>query len=288
MRRIVAAVAAVCAVTLAGGQPAQAITGSAAPDSEHPYVGLIALFDATGTHVQQCTGSLLTDKVFLTARHCLRIGDQGTPASAARIWFEQDAATGYDEGSGAPAPSGFPRRGGVTATTLLEYGPQNREPENYDVGLVILDAPVTDAYPGLTGYASLAGAGTLEAYDRGGSVVTVSGYGASDAKGSPPQYAGGGSRLEADTTIVGLNTEQTGPDHAQLAADAGGGACVGDSGGPLLPAGTDAIAAVVSSGLAACRGPFLAYRTDTQPVVDWVLANAGSEAAEIRVVPVAA
>jgi hypothetical protein len=263
MRRIVAAVAAVCAVTLAGGQPAQAITGSAAPDSEHPYVGLIALFDATGTHVQQCTGSLLTDKVFLTARHCLRIGDQGTPASAARIWFEQDAATGYDEGSGAPAPSGFPRRGGVTATTLLEYGPQNREPENYDVG-------------------------TLEAYDRGGSVVTVSGYGASDAKGSPPQYAGGGSRLEADTTIVGLNTEQTGPDHAQLAADAGGGACVGDSGGPLLPAGTDAIAAVVSSGLAACRGPFVAYRTDTQPVVDWVLANAGSEAAEIRVVPVAA
>jgi hypothetical protein len=287
MRRIVAAVAAACAVMLAGGQPAQAITGSAAPDSEHPYVGLIALFDATGTHVQQCTGSLLTDKVFLTARHCLRIGDQGTPASSARIWFEQDAAAGYVEGSGVPTPSGFPRRGGVTATTLLEYGPQNREPENYDVGLVILDAPVTDAYPGLTGYASLAGAGTLEAYDRGGSVVTVSGYGASDAEGSPPQYAGGGSRLEADTTIVGLNTQQTGSDHVELAADAGG-ACVGDSGGPLLPAGTDAIAAVVSSGLAACRGPFLAYRTDTQPVVDWVLANAGSEAAEIRVVPVAA
>jgi hypothetical protein len=287
MRRIVAALAAACAVTLAGGPPAQAITGSAAPDSEHPYVGLIALFDATGTHVQQCTGSLLTDKVFLTARHCLRVDDQGTLASSARIWFEQDAAAGYVEGSGTPTPSGFPGRGGVTATTLLEYGPETRGPEKYDVGLVILDAPVTDAYPDLTEYASLAGAGTLEAYDRGGSVVTVSGYGASDAEGSPPQYAGGGSRLETDTTIVGLNTEQTGSDHVELAADAGGGACVGDSGGPLLPAGTDAIAAVVSSGLAVCKGPFLAYRTDTQPVVDWVRANAGTEADEIAVVPVA-
>ena len=287
MRRIVAALAAACAVTLAGGPPAQAITGSAAPDSEHPYVGLIALFDATGTHVQQCTGSLLTDKVFLTARHCLRVDDQGTLASSARIWFEQDAAAGYVEGSGVPAPSGFPGRGGVTATTLLEYGPETRGPEKYDVGLVILDAPVTDAYPDLTEYASLAGAGTLEAYDRGGSVVTVSGYGASDAEGSPPQYAGGGSRLETDTTIVGLNTEQTGSDHVELAADAGGGACVGDSGGPLLPAGTDAIAAVVSSGLAVCKGPFLAYRTDTQPVVDWVRANAGTEADEIAVAPVA-
>ena len=287
MRRIIAALAAACAVTLAGGPPAQAITGSAAPDSEHPYVGLIALFDATGTHVQQCTGSLLTDQVFLTARHCLRVDEQGTLASSARIWFEQDAAAGYVEGSGTPTPSGFPGRGGVKATTLLEYGPETRGPEKYDVGLVILDAPVTDAYPDLTEYASLAGAGTLEAYDRGGSVVTVSGYGASDAEGSPPQYAGGGSRLETDTTIVGLNTEQTGSDHVELAADAGGGACVGDSGGPLLPAGTDAIAAVVSSGLAVCKGPFLAYRTDTQPVVDWVRANAGTEADEIAVVPVA-
>jgi hypothetical protein len=40
--------------------------------------------------------------------------------------------------------------------------------------------------------------------------------------------------------------------------------------------------------LAACRGPFLAYRTDTQPVIDWIRANAGSEAVEIAIVPVAA
>jgi hypothetical protein len=287
MRRILAALAAACAVALAGGPPAQAITGEAVPDDEHPYVGLIALYDGGGRPVQQCSGSLLTDTVFLTARHCLRIDDQGTPASSARIWFEQDAAAGYVQGSGMPVRSGYPVRGGVTASTLLEYGPPTATPQTHDVGLVILDAPVTDVYPTLTRYASLAGAGTLETYG-GGSVLTVSGYGASDAAGFPPQYSGGGSRLEADTILVGLDNAQTGPDHVQLADPGGGAACVGDSGGPVLPAGTDVISALVSSGFAVCRGPFLAYRTDTQPVLDWIRANAGTEAVEIAVVPVAA
>lgn len=284
---MLAALAAACAVALTGGAPAQAITGDAVPDSEHPYVGLIALYDGGDRPVQQCTGSLLTDTVFLTARHCLRVDDQGTPARSARIWFEQDAADGYVPGSGVPARSGYPVRGGVTATTLLEYGPPDAVPQDYDVGLVILDAPVTDVYPGLTRYASLAGAGTLETYDVGRSVLTVSGYGASEADGFPPQYSGGGSRMQADTIIVGLNNPQTGPDHVQL-ADPGGAACVGDSGGPVLPAGTDVITAVVSSGFSVCQGPFTAYRTDTQPVLDWIRSNTGPQAVEIAVVSAAA
>jgi hypothetical protein len=294
MRRIVAVLAVACTVTLTGGAPAQAVTGNATPDFEHPYVGVVILSDAKGAVVQGCSGSLLTDRVFLTAGHCVTLGTTGRPASSARVWFEQDAGAGYDPTTGTPASSGFPVKGGVPAGTLHRYGPGTpTPPQTYDTGLVILDRPVTDVYPDLTDYASLAGAGTLEDYvaaGRAGATVTISGYGASNPPGNPQQLVAEGSRLTADTSIVGLNTAVTGAYNVEMAGRQGregGGACFGDSGGPLLLAATDVVAAVTSTGSPTCAGPFISYRTDTEPVLDWILASAGSEAADIDVVHLA-
>jgi hypothetical protein len=294
MRRILAALSVVCAATVTGGTPAQAITGDAVPDFEHPYVGVVILYDATGAAAQGCSGSLLTDTVFLTAGHCVTLGATGAPASSARVWFEQDAGADFDPATGTPASSGFPVSGGVTAGTIHRYGPGTPTPaEPYDAGLVILDAPVTGVYPDLTEYASLAGAGSLEKYVAAapdGATTTISGYGASNPAGDPEQLVDERSRLMADTQIVGLNTPDTGAFSVALAGrqgSEGGGACFGDSGGPLLLAGTDVAAAVTSTGSPTCVGPFISYRTDTAPVLDWILASAGSEAAEIDIVDLA-
>jgi hypothetical protein len=291
MRRIVAVLGVACAVTLTGGPPAQAITGDAAPDFEHPYVGLVVLFDANGGVVQGCSGSLLTDTVFLTAGHCVTGAGAGTPPASARIWFEQDAGADYDPATRSPASSGFPVKGGVPASTFHKYGTgASTPPQTYDAGLVVLDEPVTDVYPRLTEYASLAAPGTLDEYvaaGPSGATMTLSGYGTSFLAGDPQHLVDGRSRLEADTGVVGVNTARSGSYNVELAgtspAGGGGGACFGDSGGPLLLPGTDVTTAVISTGSTTCTGPFLSSRTDTEAVVGWILENAGSEAAEIAV-----
>ena len=289
MRRIVATLGVASVVMLAGGPPAQAITGDAVPDFDHPYVGVVVLYDANNDVAQACSGSLLTDTVFLTAGHCLPVGEESTLATSARVWFEQDAGAGYDPGTGTPTNSGFPTSGGVPANTFHQY---DAEGPAYDAGMIILDQPVTDVYGDLTEYASLADADSLDEYVASGPAnITLSGYGSSNAGGNTDELVDDFSRLTAETAIVGLDTEETGEETVLLAGSGeggGGGVCFGDSGGPILVAGTDVTAGVISSGATTCTGPFLAARTDASQVLDWILESAGDEADEIQIVDVAA
>jgi hypothetical protein len=289
MRRIVTALGLASAMTLAGAPYAQAITGDAVPDFDHPYVGVVILYDANGQIAQGCSGSLLTDTVFLTAGHCLPVGDQGSLASSARVWFEQDAGAGYDPASGTPTSSGFPTSGGVPAST---FHPYDAAGPTYDAGIVILDEPVTNVYADLTSYASLADAGSLDEYVASGPAgITLSGYGASNADGNATELVDEFSRLTAETSIAGLDNPETGEQNVMLAGSGeggGGGVCFGDSGGPILLAGTDVTSGLISSGATTCTGPFLAARTDAAQVLDWILESAGSEAEEIEIVNVAA
>jgi hypothetical protein len=187
----------------------------------------------------------------------------------------------------------------VEANTFFSYGFQALTlPQSRDIGLFILDQPVTNIYPTITEYASLAHAGTLAEYTatHPGNTATVrlSGYGITVANG----YNNGNghldkivsyrSRLQATAFIVNLNNQLTGGYNVQISANPGGGrggTCFGDSGGPVLLPGTDVITAVnsfVANSL--CAGTGFGYRTDQQDVINWILANAGSEAAEIKVV----
>src|SRR5215213_2669388 len=191
MRRLLVLVATVLGLLTVGTPSAQAITGNFEPDFEHDYVGLIVFYDQSGEFTHRCSGSLISPTVFLTAGHCVTIDDAtGELAASARIWFQQDAGADYDPVTDTPASSGYPYSGGITASTLYSYGFEGLTvPQTYDVGLVILDEPVTNVYPEITEYASLGHAGTLDEYTAAHigntATVTVSGYGVSYSNGNP-------------------------------------------------------------------------------------------------------
>jgi hypothetical protein len=281
VRRLIAVLATMMAALSVGTPPAQAITGNFVPDFEHEYVGLAVFYDAAGEPTHRCSGSLLTDTVFLTAGHCVTLDDEGTLATTARVYFEQDVD--------ASAP-GYPLTGGVTSDTLYSYGFEGlgNLPQTRDVGLVILDQPVTDVYPNVDTYASLGAAGTLDAYGRGiDAEVDVTGYGVQNANKN--HEVADRQRLQATTFIIGgRNPNLAGAFNVQLASNPGGGrggTCFGDSGGPILLGGTDVVVGVNSFVLNRnCAGQGYAYRTDQQAVIDWILAHAGGEADEINIV----
>jgi hypothetical protein len=291
MRRLLILFATVLGLLTVGAPSAQAITGNFEPDFEHEYVGLVVFYDANGEFLWRCSGSLLTDRVFLTAGHCTDIGEG---AVSARVYFEQDAGANYDPATGVDPVSGYPETGGITAHTLYSYGFNNFAgfPNTLDVGLVILDAPVQTVYPNIDTYASLAAAGTLDAYGTGpDATVTVSGYGLTYT--NPAKTISYRSRLMAETFIVNLVSHNTAGFNVQLATNPGGdrgGTCFGDSGGPVLLDDTNVITAVNSYVLGqrttTCKATAFAYRTDQQAVIDWILAHAGAEADEITIVSV--
>ena len=273
-------------VALASAAPANAITGDFVEDNEHPFVGLVVFYDASGEFLWRCTGSLLTPTVFLTAGHC---ADTEGGAVTARVYFQQDAGANYDPTTEVDPVSGYPEycaEGtlGVTCATSdqlynFDYPGGLRLPNTHDVGLVILDQPIF-----LSEYGVLAEAGSLDrlATRRGLQDVTftVSGYGLTyknqEHNGKPNvSYR---ERLMALSHLVNLRGALNAGFNLQTAGNGKGqgGTCNGDSGGPVFYGGyeSNVIVAVTSFGLnALCRGTDYAFRIDQQAVINWIIAT---------------
>lgn len=280
MRRITALLALCFAMLAIGTSPAGAITGNFTDDSIHPYVALIAFYDQNDVFTHRCSGSLLTPTVFLTAGHCT---DATTGATHARLWFQQDAGVGFD--GVHPAPSGYPVSSDVTSSHLYNFGFSDSAPlpNTHDVGLVILDKPITQTNQAglVTSYGSLASVGSLDrlATRRGLRDVTfiASGYGLTLS--NPVKTVSFRKRLMATEQLINLGSHLTDGFNIQTTANPGngkGGTCGGDSGGPLLYDSTNTIVAVNSFGLNQwCRGNDFMYRIDQAAVQAWIRATIG-------------
>ncbi len=246
--------AATLAVTVAFvPAPAQAINYGQVDGGAHPYVALVAMFDADDTYLGRCSGSLIDEDVVLTAGHCTE------GAAYAHIFFDEDlrgvnvgTSTDYDA---VGEPHAMPGWNG-----------QLTPPNTHDLGIYTLDRDLSAITGGV--YPELAPVGFLDelSTQRGTRDVffTTVGYGLQQRK---PYLINEQIRMFAVSDLINLRSNLVagyGLQTTNNPGDGRGGNCSGDSGGPILYGNQDLIVAVNSFGLNnTCKGNDFSYRTDS-------------------------
>lgn len=276
MRRIVLALVAIA--MLVSSTPAAAITNGELDSGRHPQVGLVVFKDADGVPLWRCSGTLLSERLLLTAGHCTAPDGPDVPASAV-VWFSDNVPLGTGTHR-CNDWTGYPCNGGVTGTPKHhpDFGFQNF-PNTRDVGVVELDTPVTGV-----DYATLAPLGFLDslATKRGlqSLKVTAVGYGLQSVRPTLSQLR---TRYVASQTINDLRSALTDGYNLRTTSSPGngtgdgytkpGGTCFGDSGGPVFYGGISSlvIVGITSFGLNAnCKGGDYAFRADIAETQDFV------------------
>jgi V8-like Glu-specific endopeptidase len=241
MRKVFAAsVAALGMLLLAAA--AGAITYGVPDGNGHPEVGALLAQQAfsDGTW-EECSGTLIAPRVFLTAAHC----DEGV----SRVAVTFDSEYVY--------PTGTTYWGTWHADP--DYDQAQSDP--HDLAVVVLDKAVKGITP-----AQLPGAGSLSDLS-GDQQFTSVGYGAQLVTSGP----GGKIFHYADIRYVSTGTlNSINPAWLRISQNpstGNGGTCYGDSGGPnFLGAGsgeTNILAATTITGDTACRSTNVDYRLDT-------------------------
>jgi secreted trypsin-like serine protease len=242
MRHVLAA--GLAAITmLVSAAVAAAITYGVPDANGHPEVGALLAQQAfsDGTW-EECTGTLIAPRVFLTAAHC----DEGVSRVAVTFDSSYHAASGTTYwGTWHADPN---------------YNQTQSDPQ--DLAVVVLDKSVKGIVP-----ARLPAAGSLSGLS-GDQQFTSVGYGAQSVTNGP----GGQTFNYADIRYVSTGTlNSINPSWLRISQNpstGNGGTCYGDSGGPnFLGAGsteTNILVATTITGDTPCRSTNVDYRLDTQ------------------------
>ena len=237
MKKLMAAAAPI-AVAAALAAAAGAITNGGPDGSAHPWVGALlaphAFSDGTW---EECSGTLISSTVFLTAAHC----DEGLSRVAVTFDSVYDSSTGK------------------TYWGTWHADPQYNQSQDdpHDVAVVVLDRAVKGITP-----ARLPKLGSLDALRLGDPITSV-GYGAQ----SVTMGAGGATFHYADIRYVAtgsVNSLNKAWIRASMNPSTGdGGTCYGDSGGPNFLGDTNIVAGTTITGDFVCRATNVDYRLDT-------------------------
>lgn len=228
--------AALSSLLLASGL---AITYGQADGNRHPFVGaLVGTFN--GQTYLYCSGTLISETVFLTAAHC-NLGQ-------ARVNVMFDSSYG----KGTRLLSG-------TFHADPQYNAAQNDP--HDIAAVVLDRPVTGITP-----ARLPTRGQFGRLSPDQQFTSV-GYGGQE----PVNQPGGPVIGYLDTRQYSVGTlNAVNPAWlriSQNSATGNAGTCYGDSGGPnFLGAGaneTNIVAATTITGDALCKSTNVTYRLDS-------------------------
>ena len=239
--------------------PAAAVTNGELDGNNHPYVGLMVAQDAKGNPLWRCSGTLLSEKLFLTAGHCTE-----APAAHVEIWFDADVQAGIPE-------NGYPFDGDVGGTpyTHPQYNPNAFY--LYDLGVVVLDRSVK-----MKTYGSLPALDSLDVLQPSSHTTFTSvGYGLQRI--NPVFVEAERVRMFAEPHLIQINGGIVG-DYSLLLSNnhSTGGTCFGDSGGPNFLGTSNVVAGVTSFGLnGTCGGTGGVYRVDRADDLNWLYGQFG-------------
>jgi secreted trypsin-like serine protease len=244
-----------------GALPVAAITGGEEDGGGHPNVGFLAAYKE-GEYQWRCSGTLIHERVFLTAGHCLEEG-----VDEARIWFDSDMTkTDYQGGVG-----------GLVGTPILheKYGwADHTNHDAHDVGVVILDEAITDFEPALLAPAAGYLDGLKKQRKLDGASFTSVGYGVTLVEWPPAELDSNKVRMVSQSEYVALTKPWL---HlTQRAVFDESGTCGGDSGGPAFwveKNGDEILVALTSWGDPGCIATGFDYRVDTLEILDWINAR---------------
>jgi secreted trypsin-like serine protease len=245
---------------------ASAVTDGELDGEGHPYVGLMVAQDEDGNPLWRCSGTLLSETLFLTAGHCTE-----SPAAHVEIWFDSDVEAGI------PA-NGYPNTGDVGGTpyTHPQYDPNAFF--LYDLGVVVLDEPYD---PGSFGVLPELNQLDDLKTQRGKQDITFTavGYGLQESFPDAASWKENNQRVRmvAHPHLIQINGGIVGDFSLLLSNNAHtGGTCFGDSGGPNFIGDSNVIAGVTSFGLNGnCAGTGGVYRVDRADDLDWLYSEFG-------------
>lgn len=196
---------------------------------------------------EDCTGSLISPTVFLTAAHCVEFLPAGTQLY---VSFE---------------PKLYPTPRTYIAATGWTFDPQygHDQANLHDLAVVFLPANATRGIKPL----KLPPAGYLDQLKAQGTLnqtlfVNV-GYGVSASRTGVPSFGYDGTRKYSRSEFMALQPYWLGL-LMNTSATGEGGDCFGDSGGPKFIDGQfDIVVATVTTGDTNCRATTWDYRLDT-------------------------